>query len=73
MDEEEDFLRHSDYIKEQGQTAKDVFGNGTDDWFIKRYKSGGPGLQRQYKRGHPILISEWTGAARCGKWWTARA
>jgi len=59
QDEEEDFLRHSDYIKEQGQTAKDVFGNGTDDWFIKRYKSGGPGIQRQYKRGHPILISEW--------------
>ncbi len=59
LKEEEDFLRHSDHITEQGRTAKDVFGNGTDDWFVKRYKSEGPGLQRQYKRGHPILISEW--------------
>ena len=57
--EEEDFLRHSDYIPEEGSSAKDVFGNGTDDWFVKQYKSGGPGLQRQYKRGHRILISEW--------------
>ncbi len=57
--EEEDFLRHSDYITEQGQTARDVFGNGTDEWFVKKYKSQGPGLQRQYKRGHPILVSEW--------------
>lgn len=59
LKEEDDFLRHSDYIKEQGRTAKDVFGPGTDEWFVKQYKSDGPGLQRQYKRGHPILISEW--------------
>lgn len=59
QDEEEDFLRHSDYIPEKGSTAKEVLGNGTDDWFVKQYKSGGPGLQRQYKRGHPILVAEW--------------
>lgn len=57
--EEEDFLRHSDYIPEQGSSAKQVFGNGTDEWFVKQYKSEGPGLQRQYKRGHPILVAEW--------------
>jgi Na+-transporting methylmalonyl-CoA/oxaloacetate decarboxylase gamma subunit len=57
--EEEDFLRHSDYIPEDGSTAKEVFGNGTDTWFVKQYKAGGPGLQRQYKRGHPILVAEW--------------
>ena len=57
--EEEDFLRHSDTIPEEGSSAKDVFQRGTDVWFVKQYKSGGPGIQRQYKRGHPILISEW--------------
>lgn len=59
LDEEEDFLRHSDYIPEQGSSARQVFDKGTDRWFVKQYKSGGPGLQRQYERGHPILISEW--------------
>ena len=38
--EEEDFLRHSDYIPEQGSNAKQVFGNGTDEWFVKQYKIG---------------------------------
>jgi hypothetical protein len=57
--EEEDFLRHSDYIPEQGSSAYDVFEDGTDTWFVKQYSAGGPGIQRQYKRGHPILISEW--------------
>jgi len=57
--EEEDFLRHADYIREQGSSAREVFGPGTDDWFVKQYAAGGPGIQRQYKRGHPILISEW--------------
>jgi hypothetical protein len=57
--EEEDFLRYSDYITEQGSSALDIFQAGTDDWFIKRYASVGPGIQRQYKRFHRILISEW--------------
>lgn len=57
--EEEDFLRHSDAIPEDGSSAREVFQEGTDVWFVKKYKSGGPGIQRQYKRGHPILISEW--------------
>ncbi|MDD2597629.1 MAG: Tad domain-containing protein [Kiritimatiellae bacterium] len=61
--EEDDFLRHSDYIPEQGNNAKQVLERGTDDWFIQQYESGGPGIQRQYKRGHPILISEWEWAS----------
>ncbi|MBV5336253.1 hypothetical protein JZU48_04525, partial [bacterium] len=42
--EEEDFLRHSDTIPEQGSSAKEVFQEGTDVWFVKKYKSGGPGI-----------------------------
>lgn len=59
QDEENDFMRHSNYIPDQGSDARDVLGPGTDDWYVKQYESGGPGIQRQYKRGHPILISEW--------------
>jgi len=61
--EEDDFLRHSDYIPEQGNSAKQVLERGTDNWFVLQYESGGPGIQRQYKRGHPILISEWEWAS----------
>jgi len=63
QDEEDDFLRHSDYIPEQGNNAKQVLKRGTDDWYVKQYESGGPGIQRQYKRGHRILISEWDWAS----------
>ncbi|MDD4019536.1 MAG: pilus assembly protein TadG-related protein [Kiritimatiellae bacterium] len=59
LDDEEDFLRHSDYIPKEGKNAKLIFKNGTDDWFVKEYKDKGPGVQRQYKRGHPILVAEW--------------
>ncbi|MDD4103189.1 MAG: pilus assembly protein TadG-related protein, partial [Kiritimatiellae bacterium] len=59
LHDEEDFLRHSDYIPAQGKNAKVVFKNGTDDWFVKKYKDQGPGVQRQYKLGHPILVAEW--------------
>lgn len=59
LKEEDDFLRHSNYIPDKGGTAREVLGKGADDWYIKKYESSGPGLQRQYKRGHPILISEW--------------
>jgi hypothetical protein len=58
--DEEDFLRHAGYIPNQGQHASDVFKKGTDTWFVKQYLDGGPpGIQRGYRRGHPILISEW--------------
>lgn len=58
--EEEDFLRHSGYIDEQGSSARDVFEAGTDAWFVKQYAyATPPGIQRGYKRSHPILISEW--------------
>lgn len=59
QNEEDDFLRHSDYIPEQGNNARQVLKRGTDNWYVKQYESGGPGIQRQYKRGHPILIAEW--------------
>ena len=60
LNEEEDFLRHSGYITEQGQNALAVFGKGTDAWFVKQYLGDGPpGIQRGYRRGHPILISMW--------------
>jgi gas vesicle protein len=62
-DEEDDFLRHSDYIPEQGSNARQVLKRGTDDWYVLQYESGGPGIQRQYKRGHRILISEWDWAS----------
>ncbi len=61
--DENDFLRHSDYIPEQGNNAVQVLERGTDDWYVLQYESGGPGIQRQYKRGHPILISEWEWAS----------
>lgn len=60
LKEEDDFLRHADYTK----GAKQTFEAGTDVWFVKQYADEGPGLQRQYKRGHPILISEWD-------WWSS--
>ncbi len=62
-EEENDFLRHSDYIPEQGDSGKTVLKRGTDDWYVLQYENGGPGIQRQYKRGHPILISEWDWAS----------
>ena len=66
LDDEEDFLRHSDYISEQGSSAPDVFQKGTDKWFVKQHLEGGPGIQRGYKLGHPILISEWD---YCSSFW----
>ncbi|MEI6562767.1 MAG: pilus assembly protein TadG-related protein [bacterium] len=59
LDEENDFLRHSNYIPDVGSDAKDVFGPGADVWFVKEYEGGGPGLQRQYKQRSNVLISEW--------------
>ncbi len=61
LKEEDDFLRHADYTK----GAKQTFEAGTDVWFVKQYADEGPGLQRQYKRDHPILISEWD-------WWSSK-
>ena len=59
LKDEDDFLRHSNYIPDRGNTTDEVLGTGAGDWYVKKYESAGPGLQRQYLKGHPILISEW--------------
>lgn len=56
---EDDFLRHSDYIPEQGRTADEVFGDGAGVWFVKKNLEGQPGVQRGYKFGNPILSAKW--------------
>lgn len=56
--EEDDFLRHSDYIPEQGSTSPEVFGTGsyTGQWFNLK----GDGLQREYVQRSSMLIAEWS-------------
>jgi len=56
---EDDFLRHSDYIPEQGNTANEVFEDGAGVWFIQKNLEGQPGIQRGYKYGGPILSAKW--------------
>lgn len=55
--EEDDFLRHSDYIPKKGNTAAKVFGTGAEDsqWFVKT----GDGIQRDYQQRFNMLISDW--------------
>jgi hypothetical protein len=55
--EEDDFLRHSDYIPEQGGRAPEVFGPGSEDseWFVRK----GDGLQRHYVQRSNMLIAQW--------------
>ncbi len=57
QDEEADFLRHSDYIPEQGSSVFDIFRNGIDVWFVPKY--GGDGIQREYRQSFSSLLAEW--------------
>lgn len=59
LGEEDDFLRHSNYIPDQGSKTKDVLGTGADDWYIAKNETGSPGIQRGYKWNHERLYSEW--------------
>lgn len=55
--EEDDFLRHSNYIPDGGSRAPEVFGPGSEDfeWFVR----AGDGLQRHYEQRATMLIAEW--------------
>jgi hypothetical protein len=55
--DEDDFLRHSDYIPKAGNTAPEVFGPGSEksEWFVLK----GDGLQRHYVQRDKMLIAEW--------------
>ncbi len=60
LEDEDDFLRHSDYIPEQGSNAREVFKKGTDIWFVQKTPSGdGKGIKRGYNYGCSTLRSEW--------------
>lgn len=62
QDEEDDFLVHADF----NNGAVGTFQEGINDWFVQQYDGvSGPGLQRQYKRNHRILVAEWD-------WWSSR-
>jgi len=56
--DEDDFLRHSDYIPTQGNTAPDVFGTGSKvgQWFVLT----GDGILRDYVQRINMLIADWS-------------
>jgi hypothetical protein len=59
--EEDDFLRHSDYISKKGDTTAKVLGTGAEEhqWFVRTGGGNDDGLQRDYKQRFNMLISEW--------------
>ena len=56
---EDDFLRHSNYIPEEGSTAEEVFGPGSEKekWFVATGQQ--EGIQRGYKQRSNCLVAEW--------------
>jgi Na+-transporting methylmalonyl-CoA/oxaloacetate decarboxylase gamma subunit len=56
---EDDFLRHSNYIPEEGNSADKVFGPGSenDKWFVATGQQ--EGIRRGYKQRSNCLIAEW--------------
>ncbi|MDX9867898.1 MAG: pilus assembly protein TadG-related protein [Kiritimatiellia bacterium] len=56
---ENDFLRHSNYIPEEGETAEEVFGEGSEpqNWFVATGQQ--EGIQRAYKQRNRVLVAEW--------------
>ncbi len=59
QDKEDDFLRHSNYIPEEGKTAEEVFGEGSEkeNWFVETGQQ--EGIQRGYKQRDHVLVAEW--------------
>ncbi len=59
--EENDFLRHSNYIPDKGGTTAKVLGTGAEDnqWFVRTGSGDDDGLQRDYKQRFNMLIAEW--------------
>jgi Na+-transporting methylmalonyl-CoA/oxaloacetate decarboxylase gamma subunit len=59
QDRENDFLRHSNYIPEDGKTAEKVFGEGSEpeNWFVETGQK--EGIQRAYKQRNRVLLAEW--------------
>jgi len=59
QDKEDDFLRHSNYIPEEGKTAEEVFGEGSEkeNWFVATGQQ--EGIQRGYKQRNRVLVAEW--------------
>jgi len=59
QNKENDFLRHSNYIPERGNTAEQVFGEGSepDKWFVATGQQ--EGIQRAYKQRGDVLVAEW--------------
>ncbi len=70
--DEDDFLRHSNYIPDQGDTTDQVLGTGAGDWYVKEYVTPGPGIQRGYQRGNPRLISEWNWFSSTWTWFEGK-
>ena len=56
---EDDFLRHSNYIPEEGSTSEEVFGPGSEkkNWFVATGQQ--EGIQRGYKQRDNVLVAEW--------------
>lgn len=57
--QEDDFLRHSNYIPEDGNRAEEVFGEGSEkpNWFVETGQD--QGIQRAYKQRSRVLVAEW--------------
>lgn len=68
QDEEWRFFRFAgapDGVDKKGRPAgndplpEDVFGTGIDDWYVKKYSGGGPGIQRMYEVSAENLVADW--------------
>ncbi len=56
---EDDFLRHSNFIPEEGRTSEEVFGEGSEkgQWFVAAGQQ--EGIQREYQQRDRVLVAEW--------------